>query len=521
MAQIGIDFGTTNSLIVAYDKTRHRFSYFHFIPGSLSPVPTSSTVWYTDGNVVVGAEARENINTLSGIDGHHFEKSIKLKLGDENGLDIFGTMTQPYKVAADILRHLKTIAIQKWNAQKSGVDLNKGVFTVPLNFNGIQRNALRKAANDADIEVTTFIHEPFAAVVGYFFTKELSKTANDVINELTNLEGKNLLIYDWGGGTLDITVVKIKKGKMLEIGTAELTGKAGDKFDEDIAYWAWDKFLAKYGAKYSEPFLELKRKENWDKILARAERCKINLSSQNLVNFNVIDIIDGYGINEELSRAVFDNLINNTLLDAINEIDREIKEARIGSNNIDQVILTGGTCYIPSVQEKIKEKFGHKVKTVKNADLLIAQGAAVISEMGWLPFLTKDISIELSDDSLYPIFEKNTNIAADTVAERTEDLVCTDNRGGDAKIIIVEGDGQRKDKNLTILKVPVLNDSRFNDDIKLDAVIDRDIILKLSARSFMVRGYKQPEEEYAVQKSTEVHQLCFGLDFIGGNEYEK
>jgi hypothetical protein len=159
------------------------------------------------------------------------------------------------------------------------------------------------------------------------------------------------------------------------------------------------------------------------------------------------------------------------------------------------------------------EKFGHKVNIIDNADLLIAQGAAVISEMGWLPFLTKDISIQLSDDSLYPIFEKNTIIAADREARKSEDLICCDNRGGDAKIIIVEGDGQRKDKNLSILKVPVLNDSRFNDEIKLDAVLDRDIILKVSARSFMVRGYKA-EESYSVIKETEVHQLCFGLDLF-------
>ena len=99
-------------------------------------------------------------------------------------------------------------------------------------------------------------------------------------------------------------------------------------------------------------------------------------------------------------------------------------------------------------------------------------------------------------------------------------MVCCDNRGGDAKIIIVEGNEQRKDRNLTILKVPVFNDSRFNDDIKLDAVIDINIILKISARSFMVRGYRQLEDEFSVRKDTEIHQLCFGFDFKGGNRNE-
>ena len=298
--------------------------------------------------------------------------------------------------------------------------------------------------------------EPFAAIIGYFFSNERTNSSQEVINELNDLGGKFLLTFDWGGGTLDITVVKVVKGKMIEIGTAELTGKAGDKFDEDIARWAWSKFLDKYGSMYNEAFLEQKRKDNWDRILAMAEYCKISLTTLTETPFIVRNIIEEKDIKETITRLDFENLIENTLLDACNEIDKAIKEAGIGDINIDQVLLTGGTCYIPAVQEKLKDKFGHKVNTVNHADLLIAQGAAVISEMGWLPFLTKDISIQLSDDSLYPIFEKNTNIAADGEAKKSEDLVCCDNRGGDAKIIIVEGDGQRKDRNLTVLKVPVL-----------------------------------------------------------------
>jgi molecular chaperone DnaK len=514
MAQIGIDFGTTNSLVVAYDKENNQFTYFSFNnEDTTQPAPISSTVWYHDNSVKVGSVAREKINTYSGVEGHHFEKSIKLKLGQEVGVNIFGKIVQPYSIAADILKHIKRVAIEDWKADKSGVNFNRAIFTVPINFSGIQRKALRKAAQEAGIEVTTFIHEPFAAIVGYFFTNEKSSSLDNIISNLKRLDGKYILTFDWGGGTLDITVVKVQKSKMLEIGTAELTGKAGDKFDEDIAKWAWSKFLNKYASTYDEIFLEQKRKDNWDRIVAKAEQCKILLSKNNTTNFNIEDILDGVGLYEVITRDDFEKIIENTLIEAHNEIDKAINEAKIGDINIDLVLLTGGTCYIPSVQNKMIEKFGYKVDIVNNADLLIAQGAAVISEMGWLPFLTKDISIQLSDDSLYPIFEKNTNIAADREASKSEDLICCDNRGGDAKIIIVEGDGQRKDKNLSILKVPVLNDSRFNDDIKLDAVLDRNIILKVSARSFMVRGYKK-EQKYSVLKEAEVHQLCFGLDLF-------
>jgi molecular chaperone DnaK len=512
MAQLGIDFGTTNSLFVAYDKEKNQFTYFNFAADK--PIPTSSTVWYHDNSIIVGSEAREKINNYAGVQGHHFEKSIKLKLGREHGVNVFGNIVPPYMIAADIIKHIKRVAIDDWRADLSGVDINRAIFTVPINFNGIQRHALRKAAREAGIEVTTFIHEPFAAIIGYYFTKGTSNTTEGIIAELHQLNGKYLLTFDWGGGTLDITVIKVENGKMIEVGTAELTGKAGDKFDEDIANWAWTKFLNKYSSKYNEAFLEQKRKDSWDKMLARAERCKILLSTNESTNFVVNNIIDTIHISEQITRNDFKKLIDNTLLDACNEIDKAIKEANIGDINIDHVLLTGGTSYIPAVQEKIIEKFGHKVSDVRDAELLIAQGAAVISEMGWLPFLTKDISIQLSDDSLYPLFEKGTNIAVNKEAKKSEDLICIDNRGGDAKIIIVEGSEQRKDRNLAIIKVPVLNHANFNNDIKLDAIIDENIILKISARSLMIRGYRQPEDEYSIVKSVEVHQLSFGLDII-------
>jgi molecular chaperone DnaK (HSP70) len=512
MAKLGIDFGTTNSIFVAYDQKTNQFTYFNF--SGDRPEPISSTVWYHDNLIEVGKVAREKINTFAGVDGHHFEKSIKSKLIQEYGVNVFGNMVQPYMIVAEILRHIKRIAVDDWAAVQAGVDINKAIFTVPINFNGIQRNAIRNAAREVGIEVITFIHEPFAAIVGYYFTKGIANTTGEIITEIHRLNGKFLLTFDWGGGTLDITVIKVENGKMIEVGTSELTGKAGDKFDEDIANWAWVKFLNKYGTKYNSAFLEQIRKDKWDAMLARAERCKILLSTNESTNFLVSNIVDNLHISEQITRKDFRHLIEDTLIEAVNEIDKAIKEAQLGDVNIDHVLLTGGTCYIPVVQEKIIEKFGHRVSSVRDAELLIAQGAAVIAEMGWLPFLTKDISLQLSDDSLYPIFENGTNIAVEANAMKSEDLLCTDNRGGDAKIIIVEGNGQRKDRNLAILKVPVLNHSRFNDDIKLDAVIDQDIILKISARSLNVQGFRRPDDEYSIVKSVEVHQLSFGLDFI-------
>ena len=162
--------GTTNSLMVAYDKNNNEFTYFSY--DGERPSPISSTVWYNDNKINVGSTARENIYRYSEIPGHHFEKSIKLKLGTDYVANIFGQTVSPSLVAAEILKHIKTVAVKDFKADKVVDDLRKAVFTVPINFSGKARKDLRNAANEAGIEVSTFIHEPFAAIVGYYFTKE-------------------------------------------------------------------------------------------------------------------------------------------------------------------------------------------------------------------------------------------------------------------------------------------------------------------------------------------------------------
>lgn len=516
MPKIGIDFGTTNSVIVAYNKDKNEFTYFNFsrrLGGA--PIPTSSTVWYHDNIVEVGQKARDNINRYGDVEGHHFERSIKQKLGTGQTLNIFGDPVFPYQVAGEILSYLKKTAIEEWRADKAGVDLSRAVFTVPINFTGEARRELRKSANEAGIDITTFIHEPFAAVVGHFFTKHQDCSSKDIVRRMQELNGKYLLTFDWGGGTLDITVVLVQDGKMLELGTSEMTGVAGDKFDEYIAKYAWNKFVDQYGEKYTEEYLESVRKKKWDRFLAISEQCKLELSRRDSSDF-ILELVTGGSedLDFTITRSDFEKLIADALDAASNRIDDAIRAAGIQDIDIAYVLLTGGSCYIPAVRERMVEKFGKRVVNVVYADLAIAQGAAVIAEMGWLPFLTKDTQIELSDGSYWPIFEHGMPIAAQGKAHNSEEFVCVDSRQKRAKIIICEGLGNRKDKNLAIMNVPVLGDYRFGDDIVVEAVLDRDIVLTVKGFSKMVMGYDN-DENYSIRKSVEIHQLCFGLEFKG------
>lgn len=424
-------------------------------------------------------------------------------------------MISPSLIAAEIIKHIKTVAVEDYKADKVVDDLRRAVFTVPINFSGKARRDLRNAANEAGIEVSTFIHEPFAAIVGYYFTKE-QRDYDTIITDLLTLDGKYVLTFDWGGGTLDITVVKIENGKMKEMGTAELTGLAGDKFDEDIATWAWNKFLDKIEkGKYTSDYLEIQRKTKWGRMLAIAEKCKIELSSEESAEF-LLDTVLPYeevGLYEKLTRKEFSELIQDTIDKACNKIDVAIRQAGINDINISEVLLTGGTCCIPAIQDSLKEKFGHRVEIIDNADLVIAQGAAVVSELGWLPFLTKDIQIELCDDSYWALYEHGMPIASDKEAKKSETFTCVDQRNSIAKLIISDGLGQKKDSTLAILNIPVLADKRFGDDIYLEAKLDKDIILHISANSKMVQGYSN-SENYSIRKSAEIYKMCFGLEIV-------
>lgn len=507
MPHLGIDFGTTNSLAVAYSKQEHEFYYFSKI-GS-KPVPVSSTVWYHDNIIEIGNSARRNIHKYADVEGHHFEKSIKSFLGTDVNRYIFGQAVKPYEIAALILKKLKDMAINQWKALDTGVDMTKAVFTIPINFSGTARSDLRKSANEAGIEVSTFVHEPFAAIVGYYFTS-IQTSYEDVIERLRSLNGQYVLTFDWGGGTLDITVVKIENGKMKEMGTAELSGIAGDEFDKKIADYVWNRFCDKLDSKYLPTYLEQCKKAKWDRLLSIAEECKIALSTSDKYEYELYYAVDDEDISEVITRDEFADLIKETLDLANLKISEALETANINANEISHVLLTGGSCYIPAVQNKMRERFGHRVEIVKDADLVIAQGAAVIAELGWLPFLTKDIQIELCDNSFWPLFEKDMPIASGKVAKNSEIFTCVDQRSKRAKIIVCEGTNQKKDKNLAVLNVPVLADQRFGDDIYIEGILDKDIVLTINAHSKMVNDYY---DNYSVQKTEKIHQLCFGLDF--------
>ncbi|MBL4848661.1 MAG: Hsp70 family protein [Planctomycetes bacterium] len=178
----GLDFGTTNSVVALHDRG-------HVRPITDSGFPHPSVVWNRpEGQVTVGRSARDRFHEYSNVTGHRFATSVKSHLGTDYPIDIFGSRRTPAQVARDILAFLRQHAMDR-----EGLEIREAVFTIPVSFGGQERADLRRAAQDAGIFVKTFVHEPFAAVVAHF-------CATVGAENLQDLEGQNILVFDWGGG---------------------------------------------------------------------------------------------------------------------------------------------------------------------------------------------------------------------------------------------------------------------------------------------------------------------------------
>lgn len=201
MVGFGIDFGTTNSVAAVFNGR------------TVTPLvgndglPHPSVIWYQgDSQPTVGREAKARIRDFENTPGNKFIKSIKSQIQKEEEFEIFGKSKYTWQVASEIFRFLKEY---DKNKHPNFPAIEEAVVTVPLYFNGRQRRSIRKAAEMAGIAVKTFIHEPFAAVVGYLLADQ---------NQWDTLKEKreNILVFDWGGGTLDITLVKLDSGYLYE-----------------------------------------------------------------------------------------------------------------------------------------------------------------------------------------------------------------------------------------------------------------------------------------------------------------
>ena len=343
---IGIDLGTTNSVVAVMEGGEPTVITTQE-GGRLTP----SVVGFTkNGERLVGQLAKRQAvsnpeRTIS---------SIKRHMGTKYTVTIDGKDYTPEQISAMILEKMKGDA-ERYLGEK----VTEAVITVPAYFNDSQRQATKDAGRIAGLDVKRIINEPTAAALAYGIDKSDDKT---------------VLVYDLGGGTFDVSILELGDGVFEVKSTTGDTHLGGDDFDHRIMDWMTDEFKKQNGIDLTGDKMAMQR------IREAAEKAKIELSSMMTTNINLPFITAGANgpqhLDMDLTRAKFDSMTSDLVDRTIQCVHTALSDAKMTVNDIDKILLVGGSSRIPAVQEAIKRVLGKEPAYGVNPDECVAVGAA-------------------------------------------------------------------------------------------------------------------------------------------------
>lgn len=327
-------------------------------------------------------------------------KIVKSKQGGASfSLDV-GVVVSPSEAGAAILQHLKEIA-EKYCGQK----VENAVITVPAYFNDQQRQATKDAGQIAGLNVLRIINEPTAAALAYGLDKAQNKE-------------ETIAVYDLGGGTFDVSILKISDGVFEVVSTNGDTHLGGEDFDNSLVKFIAGEFKKETGI----DLIKENNKEAIQRLKEAAEKAKISLSSQQSTEVSLPFITanaDGAKhLNVAISRAKFEELIWPDLDKTEKCCKLAIKDAKIDKNSISKILLVGGSTRIPAVKELVKKIFGKEPSCDLNPDEVVADGAAVqagilkgdVKDVLLLDVIPLSLGIETLGGVMTKLVEKNTTI---------------------------------------------------------------------------------------------------------------
>jgi len=411
---VGIDLGTTNSVIAVLEGGEPTV-----IANAEGARTTPSIVSFKDDEVLVGEVAKRQAIT----NPDHTVRSIKRHMGTDWSIDIDGKEYTSQEISARILMKLKRDA-----ESYLGDTITEAVITVPAYFNDSQRQATKEAGQIAGLEVLRIINEPTAASLAYGLDKETDRT---------------ILVFDLGGGTFDVSVLEIGDGVFEVKATSGDTQLGGDDWDDVVIEWLVESFKNDNGVDLSQDRMALQR------LKEAAEKAKIELSTvaETEVNLPFITATDAgpLHLQQKLSRSEFQKLTDDLLERTKRAFDQVIKDSGVSVDEIDHVVLVGGSTRMPAVQDLVKKRLGGKEphKGV-NPDEVVASGAAI--QAGVLKGDVKDIllldvtpltlGIETKGSLMTRMIERNTTIPT----KRSEIFTTADSNQPEVEIHVLQGE---------------------------------------------------------------------------------
>ena len=381
---IGIDLGTTNSCIAIMDGSQPRV-----IENAEGARTTPSIVGFADDERLVGQPAKRQAvtnpeNTIFGVkrlvgrrnddaDLAKDKKNLPFSITDGGNGDAWvqarGETYSPSQISAFILQKMKETA-----ESYLGEDVTQAVITVPAYFNDAQRQATKDAGKIAGLEVLRIINEPTAAALAYGLDKKETKT---------------IAVYDLGGGTFDVTILEIDDGLFEVKSTNGDTFLGGEDFDMRIVNYLADEFKKENGVDLTKDKMALQR------LKEAAEKAKIELSStsQTEINQPFISMDGSTGqplhLVMKLTRAKLESLVGDLIKASLKPCKAAMKDAGLGADDIDEIVLVGGMTRMPRVMEEVTKFFGKEPHKGVNPDEVVAMGAAI--QAGVLQGDVKDV----------------------------------------------------------------------------------------------------------------------------------
>ncbi len=498
---IGIDLGTTNSVVAVMEGGKPVV-----IPNQEGNRTTASVVGFSNnGERLVGQVAKRQAvtnpaNTVSSVKrfmGRRYDEVIEeiktipyTVVKGDNGtarIEVEGKMYSPPEISAMILQKLKAAA-----EDYLGGPVEKAVITVPAYFNDAQRQATKDAGQIAGLEVLRLVNEPTAAALAYGLEKK---------------EDETIAVFDFGGGTFDISILDVGTGVVEVKSTNGDTHLGGDDIDQLIIEWMEEEFKKDQGVDLSKDKMAVQR------LKEAAEKAKMELSSTMETDVNLPFITaDSSGpkhLNLRLSRSRFDQMIEPLVQRTLEPCRQALKDAAIEAKDVDEVILVGGSTRIPMVQKTVTDFFGKEPNKGVNPDEVVAVGAAVqagvlageVTDVLLLDVTPLSLGVETLGGVTDVVIERNTTIPV----RKSKVYSTADDNQNQVEIHVLQGERPMATDNRTLGRFHLIGippAPRGVPQVEVAFDIDANGILHVSAKD---RGTGQ-EQKIQITSSSGVSE---------------